>query len=643
MVTGFDDQFDRNHFQQKLASPNAFMAACQSPSRSVTVEKPDDGAAAFMDPEDSKTSSETLDEPSEGAKSVTNILDMDLDPLPCTPGNFETQQEMFSTTAIVQPDTTLPKSDMISMESTDARHAKVGETDTGSNPKDSSSSRVKLFSSNLPRPQISPIVGSSLGSSASQSRIEQPDILLEFDPPIPPSPAVRDLMDVEFHQVLDTSDRPSTMVEQEQPSTVKHEAGLVSDVREIDEIEASSESQSSLTADIVDYLEEVGLINDALALSRHNREKLEKLVQRKAKLVELVANSRSKIAESSTELVAHPTHGISAATRDSDVTVGVENPSQSEVADSPIEKPLENIVKSRQMSNEQEPSSTESPLRRAVRAAPFVPRSCRSSVLSSCIPSPVRDNRKSAFPNDEATIGEDGTTGRSRLGSASTTGSVLRTAASDSRVDFLCQELTDKLTFHIGQRNDNRQESLVSDLVLENDDTVNNFSSSVSFGTPSHLRNVSDQPAEGMESNNRPLFNTPVSTTSSNLQDPGPSRDLFLSRYATPMTESSPVVGQAEKGDTVRSSNIRSAPAIRSLATSKHASTEHVAGSERNQKTTSDENTHYWRKNLYSSRHASVDMKSTTDSEMNLSSDTEPSPQRSPARSISPPTSRYAY
>lgn len=50
-------------------------------------------------------------------------------------------------------------------------------------------------------------------------------------------------MNIEFYQILDTLDQLSTMVKQEQSSTVKCESRQASEVREADEVEASSIGQ----------------------------------------------------------------------------------------------------------------------------------------------------------------------------------------------------------------------------------------------------------------------------------------------------------------------------------------------------------------------------------------------------------------
>jgi hypothetical protein len=341
---------------------------------------------------------------------------------------------------------------------------------------------VKLFSTNLPQPQIS-ISASSMLRKAEwpKTRLdENNDLLLDFSIPtsvgtdqsaqkiIPPSPAVQDLMDIDFSR---RSRSPSKSVASvEKVPSPKGASGPES----ASEAEKTlhSPDQESLTAEkiltpqgacltdaepqsspadisVVSYLQELALINDTIP-SLTGQVAQEQLNKRREKLIKLISEAtEKKVAQNLALMSARKAIAIVSALESFMSSPPEDNSPLREKAErgSSVLRQVLDLDKTEAVPKTHAPLPKRNRLRQAVLAAPFVPRS------SSSTGSPVR-LRKKYVPipddDDDHVIGEHMLPGRGRASSTVSSGSVIRTTITDSNVDHLCRVFSEKLTFEAG-------------------------------------------------------------------------------------------------------------------------------------------------------------------------------------------------
>ncbi|GAD95537.1 conserved hypothetical protein [Paecilomyces variotii No. 5] len=324
-----------------------------------------------------------------------------------------------------------------------ARHDSQSSTQTETK----AQSLLKGFTSNLPQPAFISPKSPPSKKAVSKPTPEEPcgDLLLDFSStpslpleaskaspflshhpttPLPKSPGVDDLMDIDFKQSSEEAALSTKALSPQPPApTTAAPPATMASVQSSNIPQTSTINQEA----IAEYLKEISMLNDLVANSPLAGALQDMIKQRKQELeAKIFSALRTQPASSSSEAP------IQAATK-----VETENPHHRGVGQAAHQSPL---AAEKPDSNEQKPSSmnqdtpkAESPLQKAVTAAPFIPSSSAWDYRS---PRKLSASSESESP---------GSSGESAVRPAST--SVM---THDSNVDYLCHTLDEWLTSDLG-------------------------------------------------------------------------------------------------------------------------------------------------------------------------------------------------
>ncbi|KAL1968808.1 hypothetical protein VTN77DRAFT_1169 [Rasamsonia byssochlamydoides] len=483
------------NYETFLAEPEGFLAAVRK-TRSVSTENSGEDVVKATETTSHVTSEVARPElPEEAPNPDTELLDLHSHSGVSTPIAAEKKQSLSSTKGVSQSlaaaedegtndfskvqQSSPPESSNMAQST---RAAKPPEVSVSTKPvkddneKDNTQEKPrprKVFSSNLPQPQIlTPKYSRPQEAVEPKTKLdENNDLLLDFstttsvvtttDNPekeaVAPSPGVQDLMDLDFHRRSRSPSKSVSVASLQQGPSSNTEAADPEPAIQVQKGSRSTDSNpSSAKALVVSYLQELAFINDTLPSL--TGEDADNLNERRKKLVKLISEAtESKANENLALITARKASEIvsaleSLSIKSAEDSSPVQERQQQAEPVSDVQKQGADVEKPKAAPGSHAPTPKRSRLRQAVLAAPFVPRS------SSSRQSPVPNRRRTQTPdNDDHIFGEQNLPGRSRPSSISTTGSVLRAPSTDSNVDYLCQALTDKLTFDAGPPNPSRQ------------------------------------------------------------------------------------------------------------------------------------------------------------------------------------------
>lgn len=334
---------------------------------------------------------------------------------------------------------------------------------------------LKGFTSNLPQPAFISPKAPPFRQAVSKATPEQPcgDLLLDFSSTpsfpaetskastfssqqsnahVPTSPAVDDLMDINFQQ---SSEEPTIATKAHSPQLLP--PATISPAVTMAPTQTTNTSAAGINeAAIAEYLKEISMLNDLMANSPLAGPLGDMIKQRKQ---ELEAKIFSALR---TQTISRPSESVAQATAEEETQNDLNIGSGSRPAMHPQgvsttqpEPDKQKYAETTQPTGTtRSPPKVASPLQKAVTAAPFVPsssawdyRSPRKASSSSESESPERSK---GGVNDTKThiIGDHLLPGRH--GRNDSTSAARSVHMHDSNVDYLCQTLDSWLTSELG-------------------------------------------------------------------------------------------------------------------------------------------------------------------------------------------------